>query len=243
MLGTLSPWLSLRRARGAGSVFVAAAAVWAAVACSSDDDSSASNEGGGGDQGSGGDGGSSGGSDSNGGSDSAGGSGGAPNDGGGGDTSSGGSGGSGGSSTPGDFSSVWQADSVELLLYDATGGIESQTVEMPAKVESPVDGREVEFYVTFEGEQRITYAYTEGDPAYYRLLETAISVSGDFYAVQSEEGSHSYSLEDGKLTEITQQSFGSAWTAFTTTTYKKVEDFPPSDWPSEVVDHEVEGAE
>lgn len=178
---------------------------------------------------------------SSGGTDSAGGGGGAPNDDGGGNTSTDGG---GGSSAPGDFSSVWQAESAELLFFDAANpaGLESHTIEMPAKNEAPGDGPEVELYLQFEGESRITYAYSEGDPAYYRFVEPATS-SADFYSVQSADGSHSYSIEDGKLTDNAQQIFGSAWSAFTTTTYKKVDEFPPSDWPSKVVTYESEGVQ
>ncbi|HEU5072701.1 MAG TPA: hypothetical protein VFU02_00975 [Polyangiaceae bacterium] len=201
------------------------------VACGSDDDSAASTNGGGGDQGSGG---------------SAGGSGGAPTDGGGGDTSTGGGGDTStdGGGSPGDFSSVWQAESVELMLFDAANpsNFESHTLEMPAKVEAPGDSREVELYLQFEGEYRITYAYTEGDSAYYRVSEPALSAD-DFYSVQSADGLHSYSIEDGKLTDTAQQSFGTAWSAITTTTYKKVDDFPPGDWPSKVVSYESGGAQ
>lgn len=203
---------------------ITAVALWAAVACGSDDDSSASTDGGGGDQ-------------SSGGTDSAGGSGGATG-GSGGESSTDGGGGAG------DFSSVWQAESSELMLYDAANphDFESHTVEMPAKVEAPGSSREVELYVQFEGEYRITYAYTEGDSAYYRLLEPALA-SDDFYSVQSADGFHSYSIEDGKLTDTAQQIFGSAWSSIVTTTYKKVEKFPPSDWPSKVVSYEVGGAQ
>ena len=185
---------------------------------------------------------------SSGGSDSTGGSGGAPTDGGGGDTSSGGSGNSssdgGGGSGTGDFSSVWQAESVELMFIDAANphDFQSHTLEMPAKVEGPDDGREVELYLQFEGEFRITYAYSEGDPAYYRFSEPAVS-SADFYSVQTASGIHSYSIEDGKLTDSAQQSFGSAWGGFTTTTYRKVDEFPPSGWPSKFVSYELGGAQ
>lgn len=237
MLGTPSLWFSRRRARGAGSVCITAVALWAAVACGSDGDSPGPIEGDGGDQGSGGTG------PSSGGTDSTGGAGGAPTDGGGGETSTDGGGSGGGSSASGDFSSIWQATSAELMFIDPANaaGFESHTLEIPAKVEGP-DGREVELYLQFEGESRITYAYTEGDSAYYRFLQPASSF-GDFYSVQGTDGSHSYSIEDGKLTDIAQQSFGSAYSAITTTSYQKAEEFPPSDWPGKVVTYELEGAQ
>lgn len=213
-----------------------AVALWAAVACGSDDDSSAATDGAGGDQASGGTG------PSAGGSGAAGGGGEAPT-GSGGDGAS--TGGSGGSNTPGDFSSVWQAESSELMLFDVNdpAGVESHTLDIPAKVAGPGGGPEVELYVQFEGESRITYAYSDGDSAYYRFSEPAFSVDGEFYSVQSTDGTHSYSIDDGKLTETAQQAFGSTWSAITTTTYKKVAEFPPSDWPSKVVTYEVEGAQ
>ena len=135
MLGSLSLWFSRWRARGASSVCITAVAVWAAVACGSDGKSPSPIEGEGGEQASGGAG------PASGGSDSAGGSGGAPTDGGGGDTSSNGGGGDtttdggGGSGTSGGFSSVWQAESVELMFFDQanSAGFESHTLEMPAK--------------------------------------------------------------------------------------------------------------
>src|SRR5687768_14623973 len=222
MLGASSHLFSRWRAHVASSVCIAAVAWWA-VACGSDDDSPGPTGGEGGEQASGGAGPSSGGTDSAGG-------GGVPTDGGGGsDTSTGG----GGSDTPGDFSSVWQAESAELTFFDAQNpaGFESHMLEIPAKVEAPGDGREVELYAQFEGEFRITYAYTDGDSAYYRFLQPALS-AGDFYSVQTADGLRSYSIEDGKLTDTAQQSFGSVWSAITTTSYKKIEEFPPSDWPS-----------
>lgn len=227
MLGVLPLRFLLARNRGA-SVCITAVALWAAVACGSDDDSPTSTDGAGGDQASGGSGPSAGGTHSAGGTSAAGG---------GGETSTAGGG-------TGDFSAVWQAESAELMLFDAANphDFESRTIEMPAKVQGPGDGPEVELYVQFEGEYRITYAYTEGDSAYYRLLEPALSAD-DFYSVQSADGLHSYSIEDGKLTGTAQQAFGSAWSAFVTTTYKKVDEFPPSDWPNEVVSYEVGGAQ
>lgn len=236
MLGDLSLWFSRRRVRGLSSVCIAGAALWAAVACGSDDSSSSSTDGAGGDGGSGG-------------SNSAGGSGGDPSTDGDGGTSTSGDGGTsgsgGGSNSPGDFSSVWQAESAELMLFDANDptGFESHTIDIPAKVAGPGDGPDVEVYVQFEGEYRITYAYSDGDPAYYRFSEPAISVSAEFYSVQSADGTHSYSIEDGKLTDIAQQGFGSMLLGTTTTTYRKVDDFPPSDWPSKVVTYEVGGAQ
>lgn len=192
-------------------------------------------------QGEGGEQGSGGAGPSSGGTDSSGGSGGAPSDGGSGNTSTDGGGGSG---TSGGFSSIWQAESAELMIFDVTSsaGFESHTLEMPAKMEAPGDDREVEFYLQFEGESRITYAYTDGDPAYYRFSEPAYSF-GDFYSMQTADGSHSYSIEDGKLTDTAQQSFGSTYSAITTTKYKKVDEFPPSDWPSKVVSYEMEGVQ
>src|SRR6187455_2708118 len=135
MLGAFSPWFSRRRAPSAGSVCITAVALWAAVACGSDGDSPGPTQGDGGSGGTG---------PSSGGTDSTGGAGGAPTDGGGGETSTDGGGGSGGgSSAAGDFSSVWQAESVELLFFDAAdpAGLVSHSLEMPAKTEAPDDGR------------------------------------------------------------------------------------------------------
>lgn len=216
-----------------GTVCVALAALGAAVACSSDDDSSPSPGGEGGEAGS------SGAAPSTGGRASS--SGGAPGDGGSGEQPAEGGNGSG---APGDFSSVWQAASVELLFFDAANptGFESRTFDMPAAVEGPGGGREVELYVQFEGESRITYAYTDGDPAYYRFAQPAYG-SEDFYSVSSSDGVHSYTIEDGKLVDMAQQAFGEAWGAITTTYYEKVDVFPPRGWPSKFVSYELEGAE
>ena len=240
MLGDLSLWFSRRRVRGLSSVCIAGVALWAAVACGSDDSSSAATN-------SGGDDGGSSGSNSNGGNagDPSSGGDGGTSSGGDGGTSSGGNGGSGGSNTPGDFSSVWQAESAELLVFDVNDptGFQSHNIDIPTKTAGPGGGPDVELYVQFEGESRITYAYSEGDSAYYRFSEPAYSISGEFYTVQSADGSHNYSIEDGKLTENAQQAFGSTWSMMTTTTYKKIDDFPPSDWPSKVVTYEVGGAQ
>src|SRR5688572_32550590 len=165
MLGDFSLWFSRRRVRGLSSVCIAGVALWAAVACGSDDSSSASTDGAGGDGGTGG----SGGSNSDGGNagDPSSGGDGGTSSGGDGGTSSGGDGGSGGSNTPGDFSSVWQAESAELIVFDVNDptGYQSHTIDIPAKSAGPGDGRDVELYVQFEGEYRITYAYSEGDSA------------------------------------------------------------------------------
>lgn len=229
MLGTL--WFSLRRTRGASIASITAVAVCVAVACGSDDGPSGPREGEGGERASGGA------RPSSGGSDSSGSGGDAPVD----VPTDGGS----GPSTPGDFSSVWQAESAEMMFFDPQNpaGLETHTLDIPAKVEGPGDGREVELYLRFEGEQLITYAYSDGDPVYYRFSRPAIAAD-DFYSVSSDEALHSYTIEDGKLLDTAQQSFGAVWGAFTTTTYRKVDgEFPPNDWPDQVVSYELGGAE
>lgn len=222
MLGVLPLGFSFARAR-AGSVCITAVALWAAVACGSDDDSSGSTAGAGGNQASGGSGSSVGGSFA----------------GGGGDTSTDGGGGSG------DFSAIWQAESTELMFFDAEdpGNFVSRTIDMPTRVEVPGDDREAEFYVQFEGDHRITYAHTKGDSVYYRFLTPATPSGDEYYTVIAEHGLHSYYFEDGRLVEGAQHAFGSTLSAITTTTYKQVEQFPPKDWPKKVVTYEVRGAQ
>lgn len=219
MLRDDSFWCLFSRARAASSVCILAGALWAAVACGSDD-SSGSTSGAGGDQ-------------SSGGTDSAGGNGGSS-----GETSTDGGGGAG------NFSSVWRAKSVELTLYDVANpnNVQPRTFDMPTEVAGPGDAGEVEVLIQFEGEHRITYTYTEGDSAYYRLLEPAVAIE-NMYFVQGDSISHTYSIDGGKLSGVSTLAFGSAFSGFMTTTYEKVAEFPPSDWPSKVVSYEIGGAQ
>ncbi len=149
-------------------------------------------------------------------------------------------GGGGDTSSPGDFSGVWRFESVEFNYVDNAAPTEpiSGTASFPKTIAVPQDGREAEFLQQFVGEQLITYAYYAGDPAYYRITQSAY-MTQDSYVVDSGNTGHVFTLEDGKLID---SSVGTSETAFilTKTIYEKLDGaFPPSDWPSESLTYEV----
>lgn len=140
---------------------------------------------------------------------------------------------------PGDFSSVWQAASVELTVYDPanpTAAPSQQTVEIPALVKEPTTGSNIELYVTFEGSQRISYGRYENTNVYYRITQPwthAGEGSSEMYSTES----NIYMVKDGVLTLLsTRVADGKNF--ISKTTFRKV-DFPPAGWPTEKIDYEA----
>lgn len=144
-------------------------------------------------------------------------------------------------SGPGNFSSVWQAASVEVSLYDTsnpTAAPPTQTVELPALTKEPTTGTNIELYVTFEGDKRVSYARYENTNAYYRITESAThagSGSSEMYSMMS--SSSIYTLDDGLLKLTTTRQVDTK-ISITRTMFRKI-DFPPAGWPTEKIDYQA----
>ncbi len=144
-----------------------------------------------------------------------------------------------GSQNPGDFSSVWRPASAEHNVLDTTMPTAGKTfsVDVPKRVQVnfPDIDQEVEFFQQFVDDQLIIFAFPVDGEVYYRITRSAMQAD-DAYVVSSGSQQSIYQLEDGALTQTSTVAQGTQL-VFTTTTFQKYEsDFPPADWPTEVVE-------
>jgi len=146
---------------------------------------------------------------------------------------------------PGDFSSVWQPASANLYVVDTanpTGGTQ-QDYDLPKTLTEANSGLEVESYVAFDASHIIRYAHYQGQNVYYRTSETAI-VAGDSYITNTTQ----FSLDDGVLKQVgngvLEHTDGApgATDVFITLTYAPAQ-FPPSDWPTNVITYDEDAAQ
>lgn len=155
------------------------------------------------------------------------------------------SGGDQSTSGSGTFEDVWEFQKTEVTYFDITdpgASGDAQTIEFPSTFAAPDDGREVEIYVQFQGDQLITYAHYVGDESgYYRLTQPAF-LSEETYIVSLPQSVESYTIESGQLSAFKSATNTTSALVSFRTTYKKYEgDFPPSDWPSNVVAYDSSG--
>lgn len=144
-----------------------------------------------------------------------------------------------GSGEPGDFGSIWRRVSAEVLTIEAgsgTGVPETSEIEFPAKVTDAQYETDVEVFEQLKDGELIVYAHYDDSQVYFRLRLPAQRLEDGYYRTSSDGSTSSYTLEDGALKLM--QTQGSGTLAVITTTYyaKYEQDFPPADWPSEVVD-------
>lgn len=140
---------------------------------------------------------------------------------------------------PGDFSSVWQAASMEVTVFDPANPTEPQqrTIDVPALMKAPTTEKNVELYVTFEGDKRISYARYENTDVYYRITHSAMPF-GEGDGAQYSTENDLYTLEEGGLTQTTaRESDGKS--IVVTTKFRRVA-FPPAGWPTEKIDQDAE---
>jgi hypothetical protein len=149
---------------------------------------------------------------------------------------------SGGPGEAGDFASIWRRSSAELTLIDAANPVATKSInlDIPAKVTHDEYATDVELFEQIKDEQLIVYAHYEDAEIYYRVV-TPLQKADDTYILQSSAGlSGMYSLQDGAL-KLSQTQATEAKVVLSETLYEiYAGDFPPADWPTEVV--ELEGA-
>jgi len=126
---------------------------------------------------------------------------------------------------PGDFSSVWQADSAQI--QSTSGGL-PQSYKVPATLHDNNVGLDLEYFVAFDDTHVIHYAHYQGESLYYSIRETATH-TGAAYVTKTAQ----FFLQNGSLTELNSLS-----TVVTTTVYR-VASFPPSSWPTTVIKYEA----
>lgn len=150
----------------------------------------------------------------------------------------GGSAGKGGNvaSGPGEFGDYWKRRTVEMTIIDATNptGFKQETIELPDRIANPVDGRELDVYIQIKDDKRYTYALFEGDQVYYRMT-TPLLETDDAYFDSSGGETQIYELEDGVLKD-TRITAVDTYSLTSASTYERVAEFPPSDWPAEMLD-------
>jgi hypothetical protein len=155
--------------------------------------------------------------------------------------------GSGGSmsSAKGTFDSVWKQSQAEVTTFSLTGGgvPTEATVNLPALYPVPDTDSEVEMYQAFRDGMLFTYAHVVDTPSYY-LVKSPVTAVDDGYYLSLGLISGLYTLEDGVLTFSTQFSTSTAVGMSTSRFEPYTGDFPPPDWPSEMVelDLSTEGA-
>jgi hypothetical protein len=149
---------------------------------------------------------------------------------------------SGGPGEPGDFGAIWRRASAELTLIDATNPAATKSInlDIPNKVTHDEYETDVELFEQIKDDQLIVYAHYEDAEIYYRVV-TPLQKADDTYILQSGAGlSGMYSLEDGVL-KLSQTQATETKVVLSETLYENYAgDFPPADWPTEVV--ELEGA-
>ncbi len=135
---------------------------------------------------------------------------------------------------PGDFTSVWQAASAQYTYIDSANPAipSSQTYAVPQTTFDENHGLDVEAYVGFDDTHVIRYAHYTGEDLYYRITEAATQSADTYIADNS-----NFTLQDGALVEYSS-SAGGTQTLVAITTYS-VATFPPSTWPTDVVDYDT----
>lgn len=139
---------------------------------------------------------------------------------------------------PGGFSSVWQAAKIEVTVYDRANPTkpEQRTIDVPALMKAPASDKNVTLYVTFEGDERVTYARYEDSNVHYRITHPALRLGdgdGAQYAVEKDL----YTLEDGVLTQTSAREDDG--TSMVLVTKFHTVAFPPAGWPTERIDQDA----
>lgn len=154
--------------------------------------------------------------------------------------------GNGGTPTPsakGGFTATWQAISMDVTTYNGAGQPQQQTVDVPPLVKDPVSDRNLEMYVSFEGDKRVIYARYEGsgpgDSSYTirQVMQHVGEGESEMYAVPS--GNDLYTLRDGLLEETTTRQLDDGTGVLSVTKFRRLEKFPPEGWPTQTQSYEA----
>jgi hypothetical protein len=152
---------------------------------------------------------------------------------------SGNRGGLSGSGAKGDFDSIWRRSSAEVAAVSTSApvGVRETHLELPAKIEHPEYGTDVEIFEQIQGDALIVYAHFDESEVYHRLHFPLMGAGGSFTWI-GKNATGVYELNDGALRLTMTQQTNTA-VIMTTTHYEPYTgDFPPPAWPTEAVDVE-----
>lgn len=140
----------------------------------------------------------------------------------------------------GGLAGVWRAVSAELVAFDSANplAITQKTLDLPAAATLPEQEGETALYLAIEDDQLVTYAYHAGDDGYYRLLQP-LSGADNVYQLLSSTKAESFLFDEGALTSMSTRTQGTSIISITTS-YEKLATFPPSGWPAQVIEVDVE---
>jgi hypothetical protein len=153
-------------------------------------------------------------------------------------TSSGGDNGSG-TPTPGDFSAFWRQKSAKVQLTDPNVPAAPQmgTVQLPSKVTYAEYDQDLEIFEQLKDDQLVIYA-NAGGSAYYRVTRPALK-GKDTYSLLDGGNLTFFEIKAGVLQETQIRTFGSKAAVTTITFEKYADDFPPADWPADVIETDL----
>jgi hypothetical protein len=139
---------------------------------------------------------------------------------------------------PGTLASVWRRSfTTYQAIDDVSGAMTSRTVAGPTSIPNP-DGGELEVLVRIDGGDLVTYAWQAGEEAHHAVRQTLESYDGATFLRRDPDGTRTFTLEDGHLTEIGTTQLGTT-VLISQATYGAVETFPPAGWPADVLESDL----
>jgi hypothetical protein len=139
--------------------------------------------------------------------------------------------------TPAAFQGIWKQSSAELFIVDPAnpGAFVTETVSIPATIEAPNDGRQVDVYHEIRDDQWVSYVFYAGDTVFFSARQP-LTKSDDSYVAFLDDGTHLYEIKDGALVDTAITPFGGAQVTAEIQFTKRQGAFPPSSWPQRGVD-------
>ncbi len=141
----------------------------------------------------------------------------------------------------GTFGDLWERATTTLTVIDgATGGYEMKTVDGAQDVPWPEDGAPLEVFIQIVNDQLVSHVWQQGEPVYHRIHEPLLALDSETYLwAAGTQGSRSFSMSDGHLFEVAQDAVGDAMVLSQITYGAHQGDFPPSAWPTQVLDADL----
>ena len=135
------------------------------------------------------------------------------------------------------FDGIWKRSSASVSFIDTTAPVPQppKMVDIPPTTPLLNDGREADLYQQISNDKLITYAYVAGDPGYFRI-EQALTKSGDSYSIIVGASQHVYKMDKGHLTGTVLLQLGTTIVTSEGTYVKYDGAFPPSTWPTAVLE-------
>lgn len=142
---------------------------------------------------------------------------------------------------PGTEASTWRRAFADVTLLDTSGGVPtSARVPLDTRLPMPEDDREVDTYVVLDGDRVLTLAWVVGDEAWYRIARPVTRVD-DVWSWYTDDGSYVLMITDGHLTETAVVNLDGR-TVMSQAVFDAVATFPPTGWPSDVIDVDLPAA-